>query len=545
MFSVADITRLARTVPLPEFTLMDLQPTREENAYEGGRRSSPHKGFEGAERLGAARLLTAALFLLAMAAVCVHQLTKESQYRRPATPDLWARGHSLSLILRAAIDRNGRSAFSFNGQNQAPTLHLFPGDQLKITYVNHLPTIANEPCAISPCMNMTNLHFHGLAVSPETPQDDVLTMVAHPGATLNYTVQIPPDHPPGLYWYHTHPHGESHRQALDGMSGVIVVEGMDRYVPEVRGLRERILMVRGREIVHDPNAAALRRQLEVSTENCGSESEPPEEVFTVNGLVRPKIEMSASERQFWRIANASADRYLDLELSGSTFEIVAMDGMPLAYHDQQRPRQFAKHVLLPPAGRLEAIVTGPPDGKPGFLRTRCVDTGPDGDPNPAMVLADITPGSTVRSEAPQGAVISSRAPEYKVVNLSREEQAPPSFIVTFTEDKNGFYINGQKFAADAAPMARVEVGSYQHWRIVNATGELHPMHIHQTHFLAFSQNGHDIADPVWLDTVNVPYGGFVDVIMDFTNPIIKGMSVFHCHLLNHEDKGMMAKVLFE
>jgi FtsP/CotA-like multicopper oxidase with cupredoxin domain len=129
--------------------------------------------------------------------------------------------------------------------------------------------------------------------------------------------------------------------------------------------------------------------------------------------------------------------------------------------------------------------------------------------------------------------------------VTAEENVSPRFVVTFTEDKGGFYINGKKFAADAGPMARVKIGSYQHWRIVNATGELHPMHIHQTHFLAYSENGLVIPDPVWLDTVNVPYGGSVDVIMDFTNPVIKGMSVFHCHLLNHEDKGMMAKILFE
>jgi suppressor of ftsI len=117
--------------------------------------------------------------------------------------------------------------------------------------------------------------------------------------------------------------------------------------------------------------------------------------------------------------------------------------------------------------------------------------------------------------------------------------------VEFTEDKNGFYINGEKFTPDAAPMVRARVGTFQHWKIVNATRELHPMHIHQVHFLPYAENGRTIANALWLDTVNVPYGGSVDVIMDFTDPVIKGMSVFHCHLLNHEDKGMMAKILFE
>jgi suppressor of ftsI len=98
---------------------------------------------------------------------------------------------------------------------------------------------------------------------------------------------------------------------------------------------------------------------------------------------------------------------------------------------------------------------------------------------------------------------------------------------------------------DASPMTSALVGTYQHWRIVNDTAELHPFHIHQVHFLAYAENGVPLSDTAWLDTVNVPYRGSVDVILDFTDPVIKGMSVFHCHLLNHEDKGMMAKILFK
>lgn len=71
------------------------------------------------------------------------------------------------------------------------------------------------------------------------------------------------------------------------------------------------------------------------------------------------------------------------------------------------------------------------------------------------------------------------------------------------------------------------------------------MHINQIHFLAYAENAIPSDSPEWLDTVNVAYGGTVDLIMDFSDPIIRGMSLFHCHLLSHEDKGMMAKILFE
>jgi suppressor of ftsI len=263
----------------------------------------------------------------------------------------------------------------------------------------------------------------------------------------------------------------------------------------------------------------------------------------VNGSVRPQIEIAPGERQFWRIANASADRYLDLQLEGEIFEIVAMDGMPIARHDPSHPTRTADHVFLPPAGRVEAIVTGPAASTPSRLISRCVDTGPEGDPNPGMTLADIVHHRAADS-TPKISETSIK-PQLKTPDLTAEEKVPPRFVVTFTEDKNGFYINGEKFAPDAAPMVRAKIGAYQHWRVVNATAELHPMHIHQVHFLAYAENDKPIADPLWLDTVNVPYGGTVDVIMDFTDPVIRGMSVFHCHLLNHEDKGMMAKILFE
>jgi suppressor of ftsI len=466
----------------------------------------------------------------------------------PEPPQVRARHHVVSLTLHA-VNENGRDAFAFNGETVAPVIRASPGDTLKITYINDLPSTSLEKCAINPCMDMTNLHFHGLSVSPHAPQDDVLTMLAKPGQVLHYSVRIPRDHPPGLFWYHTHPHGESHRQVLDGMSGAIVIEGMERYVPGVARLRERVIVVRGRSIEHDPNAAALVRDVEVPAQGCGGGAESVEEIFAVNGVLRPRIEIAPKERQFWRIVNASADRYLDLQLDGQTFELVALDGMPLAYRDPKHPTRVTDHLLVAPAGRLEAIVTGPPPGAHTSLRTLCVDTGPVGDPNPAMVLADIVlAGSdqSNRDSPPRRAhAVNDRPAVYKPVDVEPLEKTAPDFIVTFTEDKNGFYINGRKFAADASPMTSARVGTYQHWRIVNETAELHPFHIHQVHFLAYAQNGVPLADPAWLDTVNVPYAGSVDLILDLTDPVIKGMSVFHCHLLNHEDKGMMAKILFK
>src|ERR1700687_3363377 len=251
-----------------------------------------------------------------IAALCVvaKGFTGEAQVTLAPPPEVRSQNHIASLTLHAALNISGRDAFAYEGKSIAPLIRVSPGDTRKIDYVNHLPIHPKETCAISPCMDMTNLHFHGLEISPLTPQDDVIDMMAVPGETLHYLVQIPADHPPGLFWYHTHPHGESHRQALDGMSGAIVIEGMERYVPEIRNLREQVLVVRGTSIEHASDAAALLRRVDAEPPSCGSESEATERVFTVNGEIRPTIGINAGERQFWRIVNASADQYLDLQL---------------------------------------------------------------------------------------------------------------------------------------------------------------------------------------------------------------------------------------
>jgi FtsP/CotA-like multicopper oxidase with cupredoxin domain len=118
-----------------------------------------------------------------------------------------------SFELHAINDpATGKGAFVFEGHEDPPVIRAAPGGVIRLDYLNQMSKSSSEVCVDGPCMNMTNLHFHGLHVSPNAPGDDVLTMIAMPGESLHYTVDIPADQPPGLYWYHTHPHGESYQQ---------------------------------------------------------------------------------------------------------------------------------------------------------------------------------------------------------------------------------------------------------------------------------------------------------------------------------------------
>jgi FtsP/CotA-like multicopper oxidase with cupredoxin domain len=443
----------------------------------------------------------------------------------------------------------GKGAFVFEGNEIPPVVRTVPGGAIRLEYVNRMSKSSSEVCVDGPCMNMTNLHFHGLHVSPNAPGDDVLSMVAMPGESLHYVVDIPADQPPGLYWYHTHPHGESYQQDLDGMSGAIVIDGMDRYFPEIKNMKEKILILRDAELGRsDPSSALLKRAVQLAPYACGAATGEATRVFTVNGVVRPTIAIAPGEKQFWRIVNASPDLYADLQVDSESMTVLALDGMPLTYHDPTRHPEELRHILLAPAGRVEIIVKGPNQGRTTSLRSLCVNTGADGDPNPDMVLADLD--TNVKESSPIRAVeagLYDKAIYKPLPNLTRDrlETSAPDFTVKFSEDKKGFYINDRKFSPDDEPMIRVKVGTYAHWRVMNATNEIHPFHIHQVHFLVYERAGVALLRPEWMDTVNLAPNESIDLIMDFTDPIIRGVSVFHCHLLRHEDKGMMAKILFQ
>src|SRR5438876_7789455 len=329
-------------------------------------------------------------------------------------------------LIAATNALTSKSEFRYRGNNIPPVMWVHPGSTLNVEYKNELAAHSKEDCFGHPCMQMTNLHFHGLHVSPNAPQDDVLSMMASPGETLHYSVQVPPQQPPGLYWYHTHSHDESYVQDLDGMSGAIVVEGIERYVPEVLNMRERILVLR--DLVLPTDGAKRKRVMEsvtMQTTQCGSAPEKPERAFTVNASLRPQIDIAPGERQFWRIVNASPDRYADLELDSESFDVLALDGMPLAYHDPSIRKRSMSHVLVPPAGRVEAIVTGPPADSHSALRSRCFDTGPDGDSNPAMVLAGLVSGQPSNLQARRGAGIAPVYATFPPTVLKRVEASAP------------------------------------------------------------------------------------------------------------------------
>ncbi len=491
------------------------------------------------------------------------------------TPSLSSQNGSLSLglTLRNAADAFGYMHYcldymSSTGLIEAPTLRLNPGDTLTIdltddlnvtyaakansrypmSHMNHLAESNNtDPCK-SQIMdfNTTNLHFHGLNVPPICHQDDVVNTLIQPSKTpFEYQIQIPANEPPGLYWYHPHPHGFTALQVNGGAAGAIIVNGIEKVKPQVLGLTERVFVIR-QQFLDPLSWIPGPYQLTLNFQPA-----------TYPLYASPIIQMKPGEKQFWRVANASTQAFLSLQLlfggTAQQLEIIGLDGVPVTGDP------FVTSIDIPPAGRAEFIITGPPSGTPATFVTNTFNTGPVGNTNNMQLLASVTANAGAVPE-PAPSVPSAPAPAV-TQRFSGLAAIKPTTTrkLYFSEAPLGtnppvsFFItvDGQLpklFQKDDPPAITTKVGAVEDWTIENHTSEEHAFHMHQIHFLVTAINGVAVQNPTMHDTFNVPFwngtGPYpsITVRMDFRDPNIAGSFVYHCHVLDHEDAGMMAKI---
>jgi len=430
----------------------------------------------------------------------------------------------------------------------------------------------------------TNLHFHGLTVPPVCHQDDVLNTSISPGdSPFEYRFRIPDNEPPGLYWYHPHIHGFSKAQVLGGASGALIVEGIERANKEVAGLPERVLIIRDQDLLN-PNAPPSKSEPRLppmlidhdgDAVNNGTGFGRPAKDLSINFVPVPYpdyppavIKMRPGERQLWRVLNASAITYLNLAVLFNRVPqqlgLVALDGVPL--NENRAIGDFVDwqtHLGVPPGARVEFIVNGPPQGGTGLLVTRSVDTGPGGENDPNRAIAAIS----VSADAPEPPSKLSATPDPLPApalpwlgNEIPVQTRRLYFSEKLSDPKNPnsameFYItvDGQTPALfdphSRAPNIVAKQGTVEDWIIENRSSELHAFHIHQMHFMLLDYLGKPVNEPYLRDTVNVPYDTgkalvypSIKLRMDFRDPNTVGTFVYHCHLLEHEDGGMMGLI---
>jgi FtsP/CotA-like multicopper oxidase with cupredoxin domain len=452
-------------------------------------------------------------------------------------PEVWSHGGVVRIALSAVIDPHTEMpSFSYRGVlGPAPTLHVFPGDRIEIAYRDALP--ANDAMG-----DMTNLHFHGLEVAPRAPGDDVVHTIAMPGQTLHYVVRIAKTQQPGLYWYHPHAHGATLRQVgLGGMSGAIVVEGIETQAPGLLGRVQRVLVVRDVADSLDRNELADHPELAPPEVEDGATNAPCRRSvgthITVNGAIDPTIPFGPHDLQLFRLLNATASRFLDISLGAAELKLVALDGVPLRAYPGAAPTRAFSHLVIPPGGRAEFTVAGARGGD--RLTTACYDSGPDGDADPADVLATIV-------AAPDAAIPKPPLLRQTRNPLARAIPAPTrDRTVIFTEiHRNGasaFAINGRSYAPGDPSMFVIRSGTIERWTILNKSHEAHAFHIHQVHFVVETLDGKPVPR-YWRDSFTTPPDSRTVALVDFRNPIVRGTFMFHCHVLDHEDGGMMAKI---
>ncbi|MBR0906699.1 multicopper oxidase domain-containing protein [Bradyrhizobium liaoningense] len=442
-------------------------------------------------------------------------------------PELRSSHRVLQATIRAAPGdvHLGPTAFAgllYNGRYIPPTLRARVGDVLRITFCNDLAAKADGGKFLGPICAGTgtssNMHFHGLSVSPRGNSDNVFVHV-QPGETFEYQVRIPANgrQGPGLFWYHPHAHGTVNDQIMAGMSGALVIDGSEQLLPLLADMPERFFLIKHAKA---PDGT---------------------ELVSINGQLNPLVEMRSGEMQLWRIANIGASNFYKIGISGMPLYIVATDG-----HMLSRPRKAAE-LFVGPGERVDAIAIGPPAGTYP-LKTIPFRNEAWRAEEPSIPLAVVWSTGPARTTSVEAVVLTQRIPDGgRIEEVRRADIAQHrTLLYSRTADRSAFLING-KVTDEARTDQTVRLGDTEEWTVVNTDQQYHSFHIHQTPFLVTQVGSETWYDDSLRDTFSVPPAtpegpGVLKVKIPFTDPEIIGRFVYHCHAVDHEDKGMMGVI---
>jgi FtsP/CotA-like multicopper oxidase with cupredoxin domain len=431
-------------------------------------------------------------------------------------PVLVSRNGLLDATLSSApalipYESGNRWALTVNGTTPGPTLRVRPGDRLRLVLDNRMS-------------QATNLHTHGLHVSPKGNADNPFLEVG-PGARFTYEIDIPLNHPGGLFWYHPHLHHRVAAQLFAGFFGAIIVEDAFDRLPEVANARERLL------ILHDVRPG--------TTQGTVMDASPMEQmagregsVVMVNGSPFPEIGAVAGQLERWRILNASPSRFYRLDLKGHQLWPVGVDG------GRVEKAQATDSLDLVPGERVEVLVQPTAPGT-YVLGTSAVDRGSVG-----MGMGRGRQSQSGAASLARLVVAGERAPAARIPELmARIDNLAGARVdrtreLTFSMQGMAFRIDGREFDPSRVDI-RAALGALEEWTVRNSSTMDHPFHLHVWPFQVVAQSK-GTPSPGWKDVVNVPAGGWVRMRVRFDD--FTGKSVYHCHILDHEDMGMMGTI---
>lgn len=402
------------------------------------------------------------------------------------------------------IDGATTEAWAYNGAVPGPTLEVHEGDRVVVRFRNALP-------------EETTVHWHGLHVPFAMDGSPFHPVAAGTETTFEFTV---PYGSAGTYWYHPHPHHRTRYQVAKGLYGALVVRAAD---DPLAGIEEKLIILSDARFLPDASVdlpARTTPQGRIDFEN-GWEGD----VLFVNAQRAPSIEMRAGTVQRWRIINASAARVYRLAIPGHRLLHVGSDG-GLFEHPVE-----TDEILLASSERAEVLVraTGAP-GDVATLQSLPYDRYiPQTRPSDWEQTRDLL---TIRYTDEPAASPAALPTTLRRIEWLDTTQVATTRTIAMTQG----FLNGR-----VMDLARVDeqsaLGATEIWRLENLVGMDHPFHLHGFQFQVLDRNGVPVDQPRWEDTVNVPRHETVRFVVRFTD--FAGKWMFHCHILDHEENGMM------
>jgi FtsP/CotA-like multicopper oxidase with cupredoxin domain len=453
-----------------------------------------------------------------------------SDFNPPTSSQLYKSASGLLEVDIAAslkpVNLAGKTAYllSYNEQVPGPRLEAKPGDTVRIRFTNNLS-------------EHSNLHYHGLHVSPAGNADNPFLNIP-PKESFTYEFTIPKNHPSGTFWYHPHHHGMVAGQVFSGLAGLLVIRGELDEIPEIKAAKEEFLILQDFDLDYNGNIQPPHHMAMM----LGREGE----ILTASGQVNPNLSIAKGGLLRLRIVNASASRFYRLVLEKHLFYLIATDGGAV-----ETPVEL-KELLLSPGERAEVLVRGEREPSQYRLLNLAYDRGGmgmmgggmgmmhggrgmmgDNSPENPQVLATLTyQGSVSNLPLPQKLIPVEKLPQPKTVRRFELSMAmSPGMGMAFL-------LNGKEFDPQVVN-TQVKLNSIEDWELVNIDPDLmdHPFHLHTNAFQIISRNGKPEPYRAWKDTVLVRGGETVRIRIPFRD--FPGKTVYHCHILDHEDLGMM------
>lgn len=378
----------------------------------------------------------------------------------------------------------------YNGKYINDTWEVKGGDTINVHLVNNM----TEP---------TNLHFHGSHVSPKSNSDNVLLNIK-PGETFDYTYKLPINHPPGLYWYHPHLHHYTDEQVMGGMLGAIKVDGNVDQLQGIKGIPERMLVL----TTQDPsNSNAVNR--------------------LVNNMVNPTLYVRPFQTVRLEILNASSDDFYNLAIPGQKLNIISRDGNTLSHVDS------VDSEVMAPGDRIQILFKA---GLWGNYQVQSLvyNAGSFTYPESNFMQIKVAGIPVIPQPLP-----TTLEPVTDLRNVHVDNIRTLTFSEGGTNNNPTFLLDGKEFDSNVVNQV-ITLGTTEEWHLVNNSVDTHPFHIHINPFQVISVNSQPVDRFGYDDTFPVPAHGNVVIRTRYKD--FDGKFVLHCHILFHEDHGMMQVV---